>query len=144
WHGDSATMPAIAPRTPGMERIEYQRMAELEHRFWWYRALHADMRLLLQQAGLPPVAAVLDAGCGTGGQLQVLERAFPSWTFTGLDYDREAAGHARRKAFRVPVVQGSVAALPFADARFDAILSTDVLYHRNVEQPAALAEFHRC
>ncbi|HLY54926.1 MAG TPA: methyltransferase domain-containing protein, partial [Stellaceae bacterium] len=39
---------------------------------------------------------------------------------------------------------GSVDALPFPDGAFAAIFSADVLYHRNVDEMRALAEFRRC
>ncbi len=39
---------------------------------------------------------------------------------------------------------GSVNSLPFADAAFGAIFSADVLCHRDVDEAAALAQFHRC
>src|SRR6202012_379316 len=34
--------------------------------------------------------------------------------------------------------------LPFADAAFAAIVSVDVLCHRNVDEAQALGQFHRC
>jgi SAM-dependent methyltransferase len=34
--------------------------------------------------------------------------------------------------------------MPFADQQFAAILSQDVLYHRNVDEQAMLQECHRC
>ncbi len=42
-----------------------------------------------------------------------------------------------------PVVRGSVNALPFADACFDAAIAADLLCHGAVDPPLALAELRR-
>lgn len=126
-----------------MERAEYALMSRLEGSLWWYRALHADVVDLLRAMRLPAQARLLDAGCGTGGLLHSVADAFPGFHLTGLEFDAEAAGMARGKS-RATIVNGNIAAMPFADAQFDAIVSTDVLYHRNVDEQAALGECRRC
>jgi SAM-dependent methyltransferase len=86
---------------------------------------------------------MLDAGCGTGGFLARLAADHPDRTIIGLDADRIACGRAAAKSGQ-PVCTGSVNALPFADATFGVIFSADVLCHRDVDEAAALAQFHRC
>jgi SAM-dependent methyltransferase len=125
-----------------MQPDEYRKMAEVEDTMWYYRALHRhvgrSLRAVLPAAG----ARVLDAGCGTGGLLKALHAARPDWTLTGLDFSPLACELARERAGG-EVVQGSVAALPFADGTFDAVVSCDVVCQ--VADPAqALREFHRC
>jgi SAM-dependent methyltransferase len=66
----------------------------------------------------------------------------PEGAAIGLDADHFACERARAKSGR-PVCAGSVNALPFADGAFGAIVSADVLCHRDVEEGAALAQFHR-
>ena len=44
----------------------------------------------------------------------------------------------------MPVCAGSANALPFPDRSLAAIFSADVLCHRNVDDMAALRDFHRC
>ena len=56
--------------------------------------------------------------------------------------DAEPCAAARAKSRR-PVCAGSANALPFADRSLAAIFSADVLCHRNVDERAALAGFHR-
>lgn len=116
-----------------MEPTEYLLMDAAEGAMWWYRALH---RRLLDALGGDP-GAVLDAGCGTGGLLARMQGAA-----TGLEFDPVAAALARGKS-GAAIVCGSVNAMPFADGRFDVVVSADVLCHAGVRPEAALGEFRR-
>lgn len=125
-----------------MNDTEYRQLAEFEDRLWHFEALHDHVRRVLSQHPLPPNAALLDAGCGTGGLLRRLTKWFPAHQFRGLDVAPLAVQLARERT-SCPIDEGSVTALPFADACFDAITSIDVLYH--LERPAeALREYARC
>jgi ubiquinone/menaquinone biosynthesis C-methylase UbiE len=126
-----------------MERAEYDRMAALEDTMWWYRALHAGLIDRLRRLSLPNGARVLDAGCGTGGLLRRVGQTMPGLELTGLEYDARAAAIAAAKS-AAPVLKGTVNALSFATDNFDAIISADVLCHSQVNEAAALTEFHRC
>src|SRR6478735_4250434 len=121
-----------------MEPQEYHLMVAVEDGMWWYRALHVRV---LQALG-EPQGRVLDAGCGTGGFLARLKAAWPNAEATGLEYNSDAAARAHAKS-GAPVFNGSVMAMPFSDARFEAVTSMDVLCHAAVEPAAALAEMHR-
>ena len=117
---------------------------------WWFRGLHANLLATLRQT--VPAAAdgpVLDAGCGTGGLLAKLRAATgrndePAATAYGIDADEAACAVARAKSGGACVVAGSINALPFADGSLAAIVSADVLCHGNVDEAAALRQFHRC
>jgi ubiquinone/menaquinone biosynthesis C-methylase UbiE len=62
----------------------------------------------------------LDLGCGTGRDLPL----FPSDArVIGLDPAWDALRRARRRAPRVPLVQGSAEALPFREGVFDTVVS---------------------
>jgi SAM-dependent methyltransferase len=129
-----------------MEQAEYELMAAVEDRMWWYHGLHAlaadrfaAARHAMPAASLP----ALDGGCGTGGLLARLAHRVPDATLVGIEYFAGAAATARSKSGR-GVAVGSVNALPFRDGAFGAVFSMDVLCHRAVDEPRALAEAHRC
>jgi len=151
-----------------VESAEYQRIFEHEGSHFWYRGLHALVLRTLQQqlritgdGGAAAAAAsaaatltnatdatdatmeraeILDAGCGTGGlaaQMEALGRV------TGVDWSPHALDFAARRGLS-RLLRGSVSALPFRAASFDAVVSCDVLYHRAVpDDGAALAELAR-
>jgi SAM-dependent methyltransferase len=150
--GRKAKQGGIAARRekgvkPRMDPAEYALMDEAEDRMWWYRALHARLldalARLLPERGVPNRAArLLDAGCGTGGLLAKLARERPDLALTGIEWNEAAAARARRKS-GAEILRGSVGALPFATASFDAAISADVLCHRAVDPARALAEMAR-
>ena len=62
----------------------------------------------------------LDVGCGTGRNLSLVGAGT---RVIGLDPAREPLLAARRRAPRVPLVQGDAQALPFRDGTFDTVIS---------------------
>jgi len=121
---------------------EYRRMFEAEEAQWWYAGQSAVAHALLEpaldarsattrHAGAP---SILDAGCGTGGNLVRLSRL---GRVVGIDLATEALGFCRRRG--VKAARARLLALPFADASFDVVTSFDVLYHAWVEDDLAAA-----
>lgn len=127
-----------------MDAEEYHLMDQAESAMWWYRALHARLIETLAPDSLTPVTGsrVLDAGCGTGGFLAALGAARPGLSRVGVEFDADAARRAALKS-AAPIARGSVNALPFADASFDAAVAADVLCHAAVSPAEALSELHR-
>jgi SAM-dependent methyltransferase len=122
-----------------VERREYERLAAVEERGWWFRGLHAN--LIRAWQGTKPRAGhavLVDAGCGTGGLLARLRRAAPQARCYGLELDPGAAATARDKS-GATIMVGSVLVPPLAPGSCDAIFSADVLCHRGVDAAAALA-----
>lgn len=127
-----------------MEDSEYHRLAAVEDRFWYFRALHEHATHALHQR-FPATgpSELLDAGCGTGGFLRRVETRGPQWRRTGVDVSPVACELARgRVGPAVRIVEASVTALPFAEGAFDAVTSLDVIYHVD-DDTAALREFFR-
>ncbi|WP_395747515.1 class I SAM-dependent methyltransferase [Prosthecobacter sp.] len=124
-----------------MREAEYDLMRAVEDRHWW----HAVLRSLVQHAlegRLPPHGRLLDAGCGTGGMLEFLRGMKRELEVAGIDAAEQAVRHCHQRGLHA-VQMGSVEALPFADAAFDAVLSLDVLYHAGVSEERALAQMAR-
>lgn len=126
-----------------MEADEYVKLAAVEDRMWYFRALHSHVARALDGGGLPEAAVVLDAGCGTGGLIRRLSGLHPAWRWTGVDLSPAACRFARERVGpTTEIKEASVTELPFPDASFDAVVSADVLYHV-ADDAAALREFAR-
>jgi ubiquinone/menaquinone biosynthesis C-methylase UbiE len=126
-----------------MDSDEYVKMAEVEDRMWYFRSLHRHVARALAAEGLPANAEVLDAGCGTGGLL-LRARDWPTRAhWSGIDFMPLACELARKRCGpEVDIRQASITALPYDDARFDAVVSADVICQ--VDNPeVAMAEFFR-
>ena len=109
-----------------MNPREYEIMFDREDAYWWYRGMRCVTRAFAP--GLFTAAAgsrLLDAGCGTGRNLQDLAAA--GGYAVGIDVSLRALGFARRRG-RAPLVCGSVEDLPFRTGVFAGVLSRDVLY----------------
>jgi SAM-dependent methyltransferase len=115
-------------------------MRAVEDRHWWYVGTRAIARDVLVRLPLSRQPRILDAGCGTGGNAaQLLRRFGPVVGIDLSDLALELA--AEREA--ATLVRGSVSTLPFRDATFDLVTSFEVLYHRAVDDRAALRELGR-
>jgi len=108
-------------------------MFAAEERHWWYAGMRAISRALLpRELQCPASLRVLDAGCGTGGNLTWLSQYGRA---VGVDLSPLAVTLARQRP--VTVSQGDLLRLPFCDNAFDLVTSFDVLYHRWVADDAA-------
>ncbi|HLL77730.1 MAG TPA: methyltransferase domain-containing protein [Pyrinomonadaceae bacterium] len=110
-----------------MRSQDYADLYALEESLWWFVGMREVTAALLDPA-CPPGRArdVLDAGCGTGGMLNWLERYARGGRAAGVDLSHDALAFCRERGLR-DVTQASVTALPFADASFDLVTSFDVL-----------------
>lgn len=109
-----------------MQLDEYRKLAEVEDRMWYFRALNRRMIHWLECGLGRRDARLLDAGCGTGGLIKALQATEPRWRCTGLDFMPLACELARERT-GAEVVEGSITALPFGAAAFDAVVSADVV-----------------
>ena len=126
-----------------MEIEEYRKMDAEEDRMWWYRATRKSILHYFLKFQPESSCSVLDSGCGTGGFLKMISRVMQNGNSFGIELDNWAAEQAHLKS-GYPVTRGSVHQLPFADMVFSTIISTDVLYHRDVDDIKATEESYRC
>jgi SAM-dependent methyltransferase len=120
---------------------EYQTMRAVEDSYWWYRTLRSHVVRELASRLLPG-AHVLDAGCGTGGMLDSLRRHPARWQLSGHDLSPDAVRLTRDRGFD-SITQGSISSIPIPPDQCDAVVCLDVLYHKAVDESAALRELHR-
>src|SRR5688500_3743515 len=114
-------------------------MYRVEDTLWWYVGMRRIGEALLD-GRLQPGLCILDAGCGTGGNLRWLSRY---GTAVGVDLATEAMRFCRLRRLTT-TAQASVLNLPYPDATFDLVTSFDVIYHLDVaDDVAALRELSR-
>ncbi len=122
-----------------MDRLlEATARAERDH--FWFRGFRRFIEPLVADAAGDRHPEILDCGCGTGHNLQMLRRYGRAYgidlTFSGLQYARKNGERA--------VARATVGDLPFGDARFGLVTSFDVLYGLPDEvEPKAIAEMYR-
>jgi len=126
-----------------MQRVEHllRATARAETRHFWFRGFRAFVLPLLRYAtaGRSDLR-LLDCGCGTGANVEILSRFGRASGFdlseTGLRLGREAG--------RTHLARASVAAAPFPARSFDIVTSFDVLYSLgDDDERAAIAEMYR-
>jgi len=111
-----------------MQTEDYDFLYVLEDSFWWFVGMREITAALLDPLCLPNgrTQCVLDAGCGTGGNLKWLGRYAEEGQRFGVDLVDEAVDFCRTSNHQL-VARASVTALPFQDSLFDLVTSFDVL-----------------
>jgi len=122
-----------------MNTDEYGIMYRIEDRYWWYVGIREIARTILDKY-LPRGRRyrILDAGCGTGGNLNLLERYGDVF---GVDLSKETIGFLKSRGF-ARFATASVTALPFLNEVFDLV---DVFYVNEClgDDASALREYYR-
>jgi SAM-dependent methyltransferase len=105
----------------------------------------ADMARLLPAQAVPP-RRILDAGCGPGVSLPLLDRHFSPELILGVDIDPREVARSRQRArdcrCRVEVRCGDATALELDDGSVDMVLCHQLLHHV-VAQEVVLREVFR-
>jgi SAM-dependent methyltransferase len=115
-----------------MEETAYREHYEVEDRHWWFRGRWTVVEALLARTSLPASPRILDAGCGTGGNLR---RYAQHGEVEGVDPSADAVRFCRERGFD-SIQQAGLEELPFEDSRFDLLAATDVLEHIAAERDA--------
>ncbi len=117
-----------------MERLVYDRMAEVDSRHWWYRARREVLAKLIARKVRPRERAdILEIGCGTGHNLSMLGRF---GHVEAIEVDPAARVIATQRLGRevgsVPLPQ--LAGVP--ERHFDLVALLDVLEHVEEDRAA--------
>jgi SAM-dependent methyltransferase len=115
-----------------MDRNAFHLLAASERDHWWFRGRRALVAAALNRVRPSAHATILDAGCGSGGNLELLARYGRVY---GFEYDAEARAAASARQIG-PIAGGALPDdIPFGDQTFDVIGLFDVLEH--LEHPVA-------
>ena len=115
--------------------------ARAEARHFWFRGFRAFVTPLLRQAaGSQTGMRLLDCGCGTGANVELLGAFGRAYGFdlaeVGLRIGRESG--------RTRLARASVTAVPFPSDSIDIVTSFDVLYSlQPTDEETAIAEMFR-
>ena len=129
-----------------MQFKDYSDLYKLEDTFWWF----AGMRRITESL-LAPLSSeltghlILDAGCGTGANLEFLSRfAAKDGRVIGTDISQTALAYCRERGHG-ELVEASIASLPFQSNLFDLVTCFDVLVQLEGEDVdlKAMHELHR-
>ena len=123
-----------------MERIVYDRMAELDSRHWWYRARREILAALIErEIQLPESARILEIGCGTGHNFGMLGRF---GRVDGIEIDGAARAIASSRLGHAVGDAPLPDLLGVPERHYDLVALLDVLEHIDDDR-AALASIAR-
>lgn len=115
-----------------MDRAAYDGMSAIEDRHWWFVARRQIIDRVIRDMGLPANARVLEAGCGTGGNLSMLAH---HGRLDAFEFDDDARAMSAAKGI-CPVDFGALPdRVDDSGAPYDLIAMLDVLEH--VDQDVA-------
>ena len=125
-----------------MQQHTYAIMDRVEDKHWWFvgrRAiLESFMRGIVAKIGARPSAIrILDVGCGTGANLEMLSQFGEA---EGVDVSDDALEFCRGKGLNVQ--KGLAEKLPYEDGAFDVTTALDVVEHLD-DDLAGLTEMFR-
>lgn len=124
-----------------MQQHTYAIMNRVEDSHWWFvgrRAiLESFMSGIVDSMRRQSSLRILDVGCGTGANLEMLSKFGAA---EGVDVSDEALEFCRAKGLTVH--KGLAEKLPFENGSFDVVTALDVIEHLD-DDVAGLCEMHR-
>ncbi len=125
-----------------MEQHTYAIMNRVEDNHWWFVGRRAILEEFLRQIIQNPKSKIqnpkiLDVGCGTGANLEMLANFGDA---EGVDVSDDALEFCKAKGLKAH--KGLAEKLPFEDESFDIVTALDVVEHLD-DDVAGLKEMHR-
>ncbi|CAM2057547.1 conserved hypothetical protein [Desulfovibrionales bacterium] len=122
-----------------MEREIYDRISTIEDRHWWFVGRRRILAAVISRLSLPPNANILDAGCGTGGNLPMLGRFGKVCAFEPDDQARDDAQAKGPFDIRPGFLPHN---LPFEPGVFNLVTAFDSLEHMDQDTDCLAALSH--
>jgi SAM-dependent methyltransferase len=120
-----------------MERSVYREMAELDQRHWWYKARREVLSDLIRREAIPPAnARILEIGCGTGHNLEMLGRF---GKVDALELDDEARAIAEKRLGRKVMSAPLPGLAGVRRQHYDLVAALDVIEHIDDDEAALAA-----
>ncbi|NCF74084.1 MAG: methyltransferase domain-containing protein [Gammaproteobacteria bacterium] len=119
-----------------MHEALFSQMRELEDKHWWFLGRRRIVEAVIGRLRLKPGTRILDAGCGTGGNLPMLQQF---GQVTGAEYDPQAAEIARKRQVAEIIQAGLPDELPFEKDQFHLVTLLDVLEHIDDDHASLVA-----
>lgn len=123
-----------------MQQHTYAIMNNVEDKHWWFVGRRAILESFLRGILAKiknPKPKILDVGCGTGANLEMLAQFGES---EGVDVSDDALEFCKVKGLKAH--KGLAEKLPFADESFDVVAALDVIEHLD-DDIAGLKEMRR-
>ena len=101
-------------------------MVEARTRFLNHGYYQPVVDALINKIGsfnIPAGGRILDAGCGEGYYLSLIQEAFKGYTLCGVDIAKQAILCANKRNKSIEWLVASVSDLPLMDKQFDVIIS---------------------
>lgn len=121
-----------------MNPAAYLEMAETEARHWWFSGRRTILSRIIESLDLPQNSKILEVGCGTGGNLQMLARF---GEVSALEMDANARAIASKKTNNLYDIRAGRCPdeIPFHNQHFDLICMFDVLEHIDQDTETLIA-----
>jgi len=123
-----------------MQQHTYSIMYAIEETHWWFAGRRRIISSFIQPLfrGIKESARILDVGCGTGANLEMLSEFGAA---EGVDVSNEALTFCRQRGLN-NVKLGEAEKLPYPDESFDLVTGLDVVEHLD-DDLAGLSEMRR-
>lgn len=120
-----------------MDRSAYASMSMQEQDHWWFVARRAIIGSLIEaHVPMPATARILEAGCGTGGNLPLLARY---GALDAMEYDADARALAAARGIGRVEAGALPGAIGFGEQHYDLIALLDVLEHIDEDEASLRA-----
>lgn len=119
-----------------MQAEEYKLMEQVEEKHWWFVARRAILSTMLKRLDLPPNAQIMEIGCGTGGNLQMLAGFGEVYA---VEPNENAYAISVQKQQAADYTNIALPQHPFPGKSFDLIVLFDSLEHMKNDREALQA-----